>query len=535
MRPLTKLAAATLAIGLGGLPVAPAPAQECPAEPTFDPAITSPETAMPGFPDRLATTDEINAYLTQIAEESPRVEVGQFATSWNGTPLLYALVATEERTDELDALAARQQLLRDPRITSPEEAAAIANETPAIVWYTGNVHGGETSGADAALSILYGLAARTDCEALGMLDELVVGIMPTQNPDGRDSASRTNVYGFDMNRDWFARTQPETDGKLDLLDRYPPVLYVDAHEMGSSDFFFPPNADPIHHEISSEAVHWINDLYAPALRTAFEERAATDPANWMYFNYDIYDLFYMGYGDTVPTTAFTAAGMTYEKGTADSFRQRWDEQFVAGWTTLKVAADNKDTILREYARAHRTAFREGERGILEKNEILEPDNELQRQVPGLKVRHYFLPRSPRTEVAHLIDRLLDMDVEVYRVRRPLKVKGFQAYGREPQARRVGRGWYWVPMDQPQKRWIQAMLGEESYVPFPYFYDVTAWSNPLLMNIPAGFTGKDVEPVARRVRAAPGGSLPKRPRDRSWVSFPGDTARSVAAAWELAAE
>ena len=33
--------------------------------------------------------------------------------------------------------------------------------------------------------------------------------------------SRDNVYGFDMNRDWFARTQPETDGKLDLLSRSP--------------------------------------------------------------------------------------------------------------------------------------------------------------------------------------------------------------------------------------------------------------------------------------------------------------------------
>ena len=36
------------------------------------------------------------------------------------------------------------------------------------------------------------------------------------------------------------------------------------------------------------------------------------------------------------------------------------------------------------------------------------------------------------------------------------------------------------MNQPQKHWIQATLGEDPYVPFEYFYDVSSWSNPLLM-------------------------------------------------------
>ena len=57
-----------------------------------------------------------------------------------------------------------------------------------------------------------------------------------------------------MNRDWFRRTQPETDGKLRLLSRFPPVLYIDAHEQGPEDCFFPPNAEPIYHEISPQSV-----------------------------------------------------------------------------------------------------------------------------------------------------------------------------------------------------------------------------------------------------------------------------------------
>ena len=79
-------------------------------------------------------------------------------------------------------------------------------------------------------------------------------IVPTQNPDGRELDYRRNSYGFDLNRDWFARTQPETDGKLQLLRKYPSVLFIDDHEMGADDYFFPPNADPVHHEIADRSI-----------------------------------------------------------------------------------------------------------------------------------------------------------------------------------------------------------------------------------------------------------------------------------------
>ena len=119
----------------------------------------------------------------------------------------------------------------DPK---PREARAIAAADPAILWIAGNVHGGEESGTDASLRVLWELADRSDCAASRILDEAIVVILPTQNPDGREADTRRNAYGFDMNRDWFARTQPETDGKLEMLRRYPPVLFIDAHEIGGT-------------------------------------------------------------------------------------------------------------------------------------------------------------------------------------------------------------------------------------------------------------------------------------------------------------
>ena len=68
--------------------------------------------------------------------------------------------------------------------------------------------------------------------------------------------------------------------------------------MGADDFFFPPNADPIYHEIADEPVDWINNIYGASLAAEFNRQGIP------FFNRDVYDLFYMGYGDTVPATGF---------------------------------------------------------------------------------------------------------------------------------------------------------------------------------------------------------------------------------------
>ena len=539
------LAAALLIVALTAPPAAP---QACSQTPTFDPAITSPQSAIAGWPARRALTNEMLAYFRQVDSQTDRVDVGQFATSWRGTPLLYGLVGAANNVKNADVIAAAQSELRDPRVTSASEAADIARESPAIVWYSGSVHGNETSGADSALQILYDLAARTDCAAIEIRDNLLVGVIATQNPDGRDSAGRTNNYGFDMNRDWFARTQPEIDGELDLLTRYPPVMFIDAHEQAVENFFFPPNDDPIHHEISDQSVSWINDLYGASLQDAFDSRRATDPLNWDYFNYNTYDLFFMGYGDSAPTTGFTAAGMTFEKGQdADHIKQR--EQFLAGWTSIETASVNKQTILEQYYQAHRDAIAQGKAGTLEPNIVYAPGNQLRTQVPNLKIRHYFIGAGRgQAEAYHLVQRLLDMDVEVYKLRKKLKVPGLEAYGRDPRKGKLPRGTFWIPMEQPQKRWIQALLGEDPYGSLVYFYDVAAWSNPLLMGVDAWFTGsklsklvkqsdlrkmKGAAPLSGHGLATPpqGGLQTVKKAKRFW--FRGDTARAVMAALALA--
>ena len=372
-------------------------------------------------------------------------------------------------------------------------AAKVAAHAPAIAWDAANVHGNEESGADAALRLLYDLADRSDCAAKKVRDNIVTVIVPIQNPDGRFINYRRNSYGFDMNRDWFARTQPETDGKVTLLNKYPSVLFIDDHEMGSKGFFFPPNADPIHHEVADRSMRWVNNLYGAAMIDEFTERGSP------FFNYDIYDMFYMGYGDSVPMTGFLGVGMTFEKDNADPIGKRVRQQFIAVWTSMWALAQHKESVLNGWAASYRQAYHEGERGKLEPNWVSGAGQHGPRS--GCPSRPCATTSSSPPTARPPRCRTSSASCSAWtstcgRSPRRFEVRDYHAYGTKgSRPTTLPRGTYWIPMAQAQKHWIQAMLGEDSYPPFPYFYDVTAWSLPLLANVSGGRSGAKVHPAS----------------------------------------
>jgi hypothetical protein len=221
--------------------------------------------------ERDVTTKESDRYLQAVSAASPKVVDGVLGRSWNGRPIRYAVVGKRRwvQPDALRRIGRSLNKLRDAD-TSTEQARRLVRRTPAVLWVAGNVHGGEESGADASLRVLYELAAREDCAASKILDRAVVVVLPIQNPDGREADTRRNAYNFDLNRDWFARTQVETDAKVAKLRELPPQLFIDAHEMGAETYFFPPNADPVYHDIGETPLNWIYNVYGTAMQRAFE-------------------------------------------------------------------------------------------------------------------------------------------------------------------------------------------------------------------------------------------------------------------------
>ena len=469
--------------------------------PAYNPRVRSPQAVL-GFDlgSREVSLADTGQLMAALAADSGRVFVGSAGQSVSGTALPYAIVGepSQVSTQALARLSRDIRQLMDPE-TSTQDAQTLAASLPAVLWLGGNVHGNEESGADASLQVLYELAAREDCAAQRIRDSSVVVVLPIQNPDGRAAGTRRNAYGFDLNRDWFARTQPETDGKLELMRQYPPQLFIDAHEMGSKGFFFPPTADPTYHEVPNATQAWVNQRFSPAISAEFDRQKIP------YFHGAPYDLYAIEYGDSVSTVGFHAAGMTFEKHNGASIAQRTREQYLAMWASLYAGAADKQRLLTEWRQSHVDARDQGNAGTLKPNGLYFDGKRLYQQVPNLQVRHYFFPADParEREIAQLVRRLQRMDVQVMQLTAPLTVPDYRPYGGAQGAVTLPAGSYWVPMNQARKHWVQAMLHEQPYSPLSVSYDVSAWSNPLLLNVAGGSSAADtLTPVARRADPVP---------------------------------
>ncbi|HEX4936320.1 MAG TPA: M14 family zinc carboxypeptidase, partial [Gemmatimonadaceae bacterium] len=308
-----------------------------------------------------------------------RVRVEQFATTSERRPMRLYIVSSPENIARLDAIRADLDRLADPRGASDAELAAIAARTPAVVWYSGSVHGNESPGFETSMQLLYQLAASEEPATVAALRNAIVIINPSSNPDGHERFSvwynsinvanpdpqsqehrepwsiqgRFNHYRFDMNRDLIAVTQREVQGITRAMQRWHPMVTVDLHGHTPS-YFFPPAARPVNQHIGGEGAKWM-DIIGRANAAAF------DRYGWMYFTRSDFDLYYPGYYDTWPSLN-GAIGMTYETdggghrgifwrrpdGTILSFRDGIAKHWVASMATLEATAARAQDRVRDY-------------------------------------------------------------------------------------------------------------------------------------------------------------------------------------------
>lgn len=281
---------------------------------------------------RISSPDAIYKYFQTLSERySERVRLIEYGRSWEDRPLYFVAVSAPHHIAQLDKYSQRMAAFGDPRKTSAREAEQLMNKLPSSVWLSYGVHGNEISSPEAAMMTLYHLLADTSDETKNWLENTVVFIDPLQNPDGRarfvsryyatvglthdaDRRSaehnepwpqgRSNHYLFDLNRDWIALTQPEIKGQVAALKEFPPLLFVDLHEMGGdSSYYFTPEARPYNPYITEsqrEILHWVGRNNANWF----------DNAGYDYYTREIFDAFYPGYGASWPLYSGSVA-MTY--------------------------------------------------------------------------------------------------------------------------------------------------------------------------------------------------------------------------------
>lgn len=343
--------------------------------------------------DEITTPENAVRYLERLRDAAPdRIKIIPYAESWQGRQLVYAVIASKDNIARLDAIKADLAALSDGTSLTASERERRAAELPAVSWLAYGVHGNELSPTDAGLALSYHLlASKSDARVSEILEHTIVIVDPIQNPDGRarfvhgfEAARGLAIQGdtyaaerdepwpsgrfnhalFDMNRDWFTLSQPETRGRVSAMLEWHPTVVVDAHEMGSqSTYFFAPAARPFSPFLTKDQLDG-HELIGRANADAF------DKAGIRYFTREVYDMFYPGYGETWPALN-GAVAMTYEQASSRGLAYRRADgsvltyadavrnHFLATLTTAWALADNKNQMLLAYADRRASAIAEG--------------------------------------------------------------------------------------------------------------------------------------------------------------------------------
>src|SRR3954451_21941504 len=262
-----------------------------PAIPTYQDVVGRPLGDGPTGNTGRDLTADIYKYFRAVkaaTDGNSRVRMLEkpYGKSVLGQDLSFWVLSTADNIANLDAGRRDGPFWAGVRDGSVSEAAGLAavRSRPALAWITSTPHGAEPAAGEAISRNLYELAARTDCWNAQRLRDMDFFLLPVRNPDGRDAIQRTSAWTFDHNRDFGTQNQIENGSFLPLLKQYPGVFFIDAHQT-SNGYFFPPNEDPVHHEISDFTVDYIGEIIGPALRQAFNDQSID------YFNYQTYDLF----------------------------------------------------------------------------------------------------------------------------------------------------------------------------------------------------------------------------------------------------
>jgi hypothetical protein len=386
--------------------------------------------------------------------------------------LAFWVIGTKQNIDNLDDDATFWAGVRAGTVSEADGLAAVRTR-PAFGWVTATPHGNEPAAGEATARQLYEMAARLDCDNLSRLQNMDTFLMPVRNPDGHDNNVRTTAWSFDPNRDFGTHNQQENDIFIPEMNKYPGVFFIDAHQQ-STGYFFPPNEDPVHHEISDFSLDFIQNKIGPRLQQTFNDQSS------QYRNYNSYDLFTPEYGDTVPSLLMGAAGMTYEKGEDESYSKQVYDHYLAIDTTINLTSEDKVSILQGWVKQWQEAVDQGASCELQPNKLVSPLHDtISTLVPeggdDAVCGYFYKPGQHTGDVASLLKNLNEVGVHVYKFTAPVTMGGVREFGKTGTTETLPAGTLYIPMAQPMKHWIQAVLGQDPFIPYPYYYDVVDWS------------------------------------------------------------
>jgi hypothetical protein len=454
-------------------------------------AVTSPETFFGfqmGADRKMARWDKLVEYYRLLEKESGgRLKAIEMGPTEMGNPFLMLVITSAANQQNLEQLRQNNLKLSDPRGIPEAEIKKVAAASKPFALMTMSMHASEIGGAQMAPELAYDLLARTDPETQRILDNVVLLLMPSFNPDGQimvtdfynkyvgteyEGAGLPWLYnkyiGHDNNRDALTMNTKESQyaGKV-LFTDWKPTAYFDFHHMGSygARIFYPPYAEPVR-PLADPLVWREMSWYGAQMANKAEEAGLSGVMNdgqysgWGHFGFHWITPFHNITGMLTESASAKLASPLYidpsqltgrarnlEDPRRDqmNFPNPWpggwwrlrdivERQKVAAWALLDCMARNKETIVWD---TYLKASRQTERGAKGKPAAYAIS----------ATQHDPLTRDK------LINALLNQGIDVQR-----SASGFaRADGMTYPA-----GSFYVTLAQPKMGLIRYLLGETHY-------------------------------------------------------------------------
>ena len=428
--------------------------------------------------------DKLSHYVQEVSKNSDRVKLVNRGKTYENRVSWLMIITSESNQSRLEEI--RQNHLE---LSNSKNRDIDVSNMPIVVYKGYTVHGDEPSGTNASLLLMYHLLASDSEETKDLLENTIILLDPSMNPDGHQRFSqwannnknqslnpdpndreynqywpraRTNHYWFDLNRDYLPNQLIESNLKIQTYTEWLPNIMTDFHEMGTnSTYFFQPGVPQRKNPLISD----LNQDLTKEIATYHEE--ALNEIGSLYYSEESFDDFYFGKGSTYPD-ANGGIGILFEQGSSRGHIQESvngiitfpftiKNQLATSFSTLK-AAKNMRVKLLNYM----------------KNFF---DDQIDLNSKRTK-NIVFGKLKDESTVFHLADILKSHKIKFNNISKDVVING-KKYLKDNS--------YIVPMNQSKRTLIEAMFNTQTKFKDSLFYDVSSWTFPLAFNVNYDYT------------------------------------------------
>lgn len=490
--------------------------------------VPTPESVLghkPGDDFYLANYDESRDYFRKLAASSRRIKLISVGKTTRGLDWEIALISSPRNLEQIDKYKDISRRLALGRGLTDEDARALSREGKAIVHLDGGLHSSEVAGAQHTIQLAYKLiATQGDPEIDAILDNVIVMLWPTLNPDGQNEVVawyRKNLgtpyevsplpdlyqeyVGHDNNRDGYMNNMLESRDVTRTELEWNPVVFYCHHQTAPfpTRIFIPPFTEPISSNIHPLMGRWLN-AFGINMAAYLDEHQMPGAVHRVGF-----DNWYPGFLDFTHifrnSIAFFTETALYRYATphfytVDEFPREkqtlrsevfYSSPWKGGWWRL---GDAVRYMLGASMAVLDTSAKYREALLYNRYQAARDNIERFKKEPPFA---YVIPAQQHDlpTAAELVEKLMINGIEVHQATKP-----FVANGRQYQT-----GSWIVLMDQPFAPLVKELFEPQHYPdlretpngPPVLPYDVAGWTLPLQMGIE---TAAVLEPVSADQRS-----------------------------------